>query len=95
MATGRIEHQNQISIITTATPTQAQLQSAQIVIVWLAAKNSASRCTIIDTLGTGEGMVSNQDYAGTYQLAYIQWNKALGTLTCDANDTIVRVTMIF
>lgn len=92
MATGAIPHQ--LSVITTSSPTTTQLKSALIVIVWLAATNSASRCVITDTLGNGEAVVSNQDLANTYQLAYIRWNKANGTLSCDPTDTIVQVTMI-
>ena len=93
MANGTVPHE--LSVVTTDSPTAVQLRNAKILIAWLVNRYSASRCTITDFLGTGEAMVSNQDIGGAYQTAYIQWNKSAGTLSCDANNTISWVLMIF
>lgn len=62
---------------------------------YLQNNNTASRCVITDFIEDGGYSVSNQDVAGTYQTAYILWNKTNGTLACDANNHILQVCMFF
>lgn len=73
---------NNLSMIfVNGTPTQTQLQNAELVIVWVNITGTSSYTPIICHPENLPYNISNGDISGSYELASANWNKAAGTLT--------------